>query len=106
RFVRELLAGDELAPGDADALIATGYYRLGIWDDEPSDPLQARYDGLDDIMATTGQVFLGLTVDCARCHNHKIDPIPQRDYYRLLAFFQNINHYRSGPGDLKPILTR
>lgn len=106
RFLREQLAGDELAPGDSDALIATGYYRLGIWDDEPSDRLQARYDGLDDIVATTGQVFLGLTLDCARCHNHKIDPIPQKDYYRMLAFFQNINPYSGGgPGDQKPILT-
>jgi len=106
RFLREQLAGDEIAPDDNDALIATGYYRLGIWDDEPSDPLQARYDGLDDLVATTGQVFLGLTVDCARCHNHKIDPIPQKDYYRLLAFFQNINPYSGGgPGDLKPILS-
>jgi hypothetical protein len=105
RFVREQLAGDELAPGDADALIATGYYRLGIWDDEPSDPLQARYDGLDDIVATTGQVFLGLTLDCARCHNHKIDPIPQKDYYGMLAFFQNINPYAGGRStDLKPLL--
>jgi cytochrome c553 len=96
RFIREQLAGDELPDADADSLIATGYYRLGIWDDEPSDPLQARYDGLDDIVATTGQVFLGLTVDCARCHDHKIDPIPQKDYYRLLAFFHNVNHYRNG----------
>ena len=47
-------------------------------------------------MATTGQVFLGLTVDCARCHNHKLDPIPQKDYYRLLAFFQNVNPYQNG----------
>jgi hypothetical protein len=105
RFVREQLAGDELAPEDADALIATGFYRLGIWDDEPSDPLQARYDGLDDLVATTGQVFLGLTLDCARCHNHKIDPIPQKDYYRLLAFFQNINPYSGGPGDQRVIPT-
>src|SRR6185437_9916683 len=74
RFVREHLAGDEVAPGDVDALIATGYYRLGIWDDEPTDREQAFYDGIDDIVATTGQVFLGLTVDCARCHDHKIDP--------------------------------
>jgi hypothetical protein len=96
RFVREQLAGDELPGHDADALIATGYYRLGIWDDEPTDPEQARYDGLDDIVATTGQVFLGLTFDCARCHDHKIDPVPQKDYYGLLAFFQNVNHYRNG----------
>jgi hypothetical protein len=96
QFIKEQLAGDELGRKDPDALIATGYYRLGIWDDEPSDPLQARYDMLDDIVATTGQDFLGLTFDCARCHNHKIDPIPQKDYYRLLAFFHNINHYRNG----------
>jgi cytochrome c553 len=106
QFVREQLAGDELPDPDADAIIATGYYRLGIWDDEPSDPAQARYDGLDDIVATTGQVFLGLTVDCARCHDHKIDPIPQKDYYRLLAFFQNVNHYRNGgPTDERPLLS-
>ncbi len=104
RFIREQLAGDEMPDGGADGIIATGYYRLGIWDDEPTDPLQSRYDGLDDIVATTGQVFLGLTFDCARCHDHKIDPIPQKDYYRLLAFFHNINHYRNGgPTDERPV---
>ncbi len=111
QFIKEQLAGDELGePGasatGADALIATGYYRLGIWDDEPSDPVQSRYDGLDDIVATTGQVFLGLTFDCARCHDHKLDPILQKDYYRLLSFFHNINHYRNGgPTDEQPIGT-
>src|SRR5207237_3815599 len=100
RFVREQLAGDELPDRDVDSITATGYYRLGIWDDEPTDPEQARFDGLDDIVATTGQVFLGLTIDCARCHDHKIDPIPQKDYYRLLSFFAGVNHYRnSGPTD-------
>ena len=79
-----------------DGLIATGYYRLGLWDDEPADRDQSRYDGLDDIVATTSQVFLGLTVDCARCHDHKLDPIPQKDYYRFLSFFQNVNDYRNG----------
>lgn len=105
RFIREQLAGDELPNPDADAIIATGFYRLGIWDDEPADRELARYDSLDDIVATTSQVFLGLTVDCARCHNHKIDPIPQRDYYRLLSFFQNVNHYRNGgPTDEVPLI--
>jgi hypothetical protein len=105
RFVREQLAGDEMPEkATSDPVVATGYYRLGIWDDEPTDPIQSRYDGLDDIVATTGQVFLGLTVDCARCHDHKIDPIPQRDYYRLLAFFHNINHFRNGgPTDEAPV---
>ena len=116
QFIKEQLAGDEFgSPGEPgalatgvnpDALIATGFYRLGIWDDEPSDPVQARYDGLDDIVATTGQVFLGLTFDCARCHDHKIDPILQKDYYRLVSFFHNINHYRNGgPTDEQPIGT-
>jgi mono/diheme cytochrome c family protein len=104
RFVQEQLAGDELPDGGADGLIATGYYRLGIWDDEPTDALQARYDGLDDLVATTGQVFLGLTFDCARCHDHKLDPIPQKDYYRLLSFFQNVNHFKNGgPTDEQPL---
>ncbi len=106
RFVREQLAGDEMPDGGPDALIATGYYRLGIWDDEPTDRELAHYDGLDDIVATTSQVFLGLTVDCARCHDHKIDPIAQKDYYRLLSFFQNVNHFRNGgPTDEQPLLT-
>ncbi len=96
RFIKEQLAGDELPDGGAEGLTATGYYRLGLWDDEPADREQSRYDGLDDIVATTGQVFLGLTVDCARCHDHKLDPIPQKDYYRFLAFFQNVNPYRNG----------
>ncbi|MCI0332733.1 MAG: PSD1 and planctomycete cytochrome C domain-containing protein [Planctomycetes bacterium] len=92
-FIREQLAGDELDEVTADSLIATGYYRLGLWDDEPADPLLAYYDGLDDIVGTTGQTFLGLTVNCCRCHDHKIDPLPQRDYYKFLAFFHGIRHY-------------
>lgn len=90
RFIREQLAGDELPDGGIDGLIATGFYRLGLWDDEPADRLLAVYEGLDDVITTTAQGFLGLTVNCARCHDHKIDPIPQQDYYRLLAFFQGI----------------
>jgi hypothetical protein len=89
-FVREQLAGDEIAPDSAEALIATGFYRLGIWDDEPADRALARYDGLDSILSTTGQVFLGISINCARCHDHKVDPILQRDYYRLLAFFIDV----------------
>ena len=89
-FVTEQLAGDELPEPEPDDYIATGYYRLGLWDDEPADRLQATYDGFDDIVATTGQTFLGLTVNCARCHDHKIDPISQKDYYSLLSFFHNL----------------
>ncbi len=93
QFIREQLAGDELPNATTETLIATGYYRLGQWDDEPADPEQARYDELDDIVATTGQTFLGLTVNCARCHDHKLDPIPQKDYYSLISFFQGTTRY-------------
>jgi hypothetical protein len=93
QFVREQLAGDELQPRTEDSIVATGYYRLGIWDDEPADPVQSRFDQWDDIISTTSQVMLGLTVGCARCHDHKIDPIPQADYYGLLAFFADVTPY-------------
>ena len=93
RFITEQLAGDELPEPTADSVIATAYYRLGRWDDEPADPKLAFYDDLDDIVTTTSQTFLGLTVNCARCHDHKIDPIPQRDYYRMVAFFHNVRRY-------------
>ena len=86
--------GDELDPASAESLIATGFYRLGIWDDEPADRELARFDGLDGVISTTGQVFLGMSVNCARCHDHKVDPIPQRDYYRLLAFFGDVDRSR------------
>jgi hypothetical protein len=93
RFIKEQLAGDEMDPVTPDGMIATGYYRLGLWDDEPADPELAYYDGFDDIVSTTGQAFLGLTVGCARCHDHKIDPFPQADYYRMLAFFHGVRPY-------------
>jgi hypothetical protein len=90
QFLREQLAGDLLEKVTPESLIATGYYRLGQWDDEPADRLLAKYDGLDGVVSTTAQAFLGMSVGCARCHDHKKDPIPQRDYYRLLAFFHNL----------------
>jgi mono/diheme cytochrome c family protein len=93
QFIREQLAGDELQPRTDDGIIATGFYRLGVWDDEPDDARQAAYDELDDILTAVGQTFLGLTINCARCHDHKFDPISQKDYYRLLSFVQNIRGY-------------
>ena len=92
-FVKQQLAGDEIDPTVPDNLIATGYYRLGLWDDEPVDHKQAWFDDMDDVLKTTSDSFLGLTVGCARCHDHKIDPIPQADYYRMLAFFQGVQRY-------------
>jgi hypothetical protein len=90
RFLLEQLAGDELDEVTPESLIATGYYRLGIWDDEPADRPLAKYDVLDGVVSTTGQVMLGMSIGCVRCHDHKKDPIPHRDYYRLLAFFCDV----------------
>jgi hypothetical protein len=93
QFIRQQLAGDELDQVTPEGIIATGFYRLGLWDDEPADAELAFYDGVDDIAATTAQAFLGLTMNCARCHDHKLDPIPIKDYYSFIAFFRNIRHY-------------
>ncbi len=92
RFVREQLAGDEMPDAGMDGIVATGYYRLSLWDDEPVDKMQGRYDTLDSVVSTTGEAFLGMTFGCCRCHDHKIDPIPQKDYYKLLAFFDNVTN--------------
>ncbi|MBL9125304.1 MAG: DUF1553 domain-containing protein, partial [Planctomycetaceae bacterium] len=93
RFATEQLAGDELDEVTPESIIATGYYRLGIWQDEPVDPEQELYEDLDDLVRTTGEVYLGLSIGCARCHDHKLDPLPQADYYRLLAFFRNVRRF-------------
>lgn len=90
QFILEQLAGDELPEVTFDSVIATGFYRIGVWDDEPDVKAAAIYDNLDDIIRTTSEAFLGLTIGCARCHDHKFDPLPQADYYRLQAFFRNI----------------
>lgn len=96
RFVTEQLAGDQLDRVTAETLTATGFYRLGIWDDEPADRLLAEFDQYDDMVSTIGQAFLGLTVGCSRCHDHKIDPLPQSDYYQLVAVIRDIPSYGQG----------
>ncbi len=87
QFVREQLAGDELHPGDPEMRVATMYYRHGPYEYNQRDVPRQRADILDDITDVTGEVFLGLSIGCARCHDHKFDPILQSDYYRLQAFF-------------------
>ena len=103
RFIMEQIAGDELPDKTGDSITATGFYRLGIWDDEPADRPLARYDYLDDILRTASETFLGMTVGCARCHDHKIDPIPQKDYYSLLSFFNDISPHGKGKTNHVPI---
>jgi mono/diheme cytochrome c family protein len=85
RFVKEQIAGDEIWPESSEARIAVGYLRLGLENNLKND--QTRLDELDDLVSTTANAFLGMTVGCARCHNHKFDPIPQKDYYRMQAVF-------------------
>jgi hypothetical protein len=87
RFVQEQIAGDELFPDDPDAWVATGFARLGAWDGMSKNPPQQRQDYLNDATDAVGSVFLGMTVGCARCHDHKYDRITQQDYYGLQAFF-------------------
>ncbi len=103
RFIKEQLAGDLLPDKDRDSITATGFYRLGIWDDEPADRELARYEYLDDILRTAGETFLGMTIGCARCHDHKIDPISQRDYYSMLSFFSDISGHGKGNRNHLPI---
>jgi hypothetical protein len=100
RFVLEQLAGDELPDAGAEAVIATGFCRLGAWDDEPADPAVDRFDQLDDMVSTTSQVFLGLTLGCARCHNHKFEPLTMHDYYRMVAVFAPLRRPQNGRAEL------
>ncbi len=88
RFVREQLAGDEIAPDDPDCQTAAGFHRLGPVRRNAGNPELAfsRNEVLTEMTDAVGAVFLGLTVGCARCHDHKFDDFPQADYYRLQAF--------------------
>jgi mono/diheme cytochrome c family protein len=88
-FVKWQLAGDEFAPGNRLALEATGFLAAGVHSTQITkrEVEKQRYDELDDMAATIGTAMLGLTVGCARCHDHKFDPIPQRDYYRFVSTF-------------------
>jgi mono/diheme cytochrome c family protein len=88
-FIKEQLAGDEYAPVTDEAMIATGFLRLG------PEGGGNRLDAVDDLVTTTSLTFMGMTVGCARCHNHKFDPIPQKDYYRIQSIFYpttNVDH--------------
>jgi hypothetical protein len=89
-FLTLQLAGDEVSPGDPEALIATGFGRCGPREVVGGnvDPKVRRQSELTGVTGTVGSVFLGLTIACARCHDHKFDAIPTTDYYRLQAFFE------------------
>src|SRR5580698_9124630 len=96
RFVKEQIAGDELFPGDPDALAAMGFNRNWIDETNAAALYTRRQETLDDMTTVTGVAFMGMTYGCARCHNHKFDPILQKDYYRLQAFSANTS-FGDGP---------
>ncbi len=100
RFILEQIAGDELEDADRSSVVATGFLRLGPWDDEPADPANDRFDQLDDVLSTSAEAFLGLTLACARCHDHKFEPLTQHDYYRVAAVFAPLARPQNGRTEL------
>jgi hypothetical protein len=104
RFIKEQVAGDQLTPVTRQGIVATGFLVAGPWDEVGAMQqskvmrLRVREEELEDILSVVGQTFLGLTVNCARCHDHKFDPIPQHDYYRLKSALDGV-----WPGD-RPVL--
>ena len=106
-FVRWQLAGDELAPENPEAMKATGFLGAGVFPTQLTEKEfeTARYDELDDMVTTTGVAFLGLSIGCARCHDHKFDPIPSRDYYNLAASFTTTIRSEIDV-DLEPVANR
>ena len=100
RLILEQLAGDELPDASLESRIGTGFLRLGHWDDEPADSATDRFDQLDDIVSTTAQSLLGLTMGCARCHDHKFEPLSARDYYSFLSVFSPLQRPRKGRQEL------
>jgi hypothetical protein len=100
QFLTEQLAGDEEPGASAATQIGTTMLRLGPWDDEPADALVDRYDQLDDIVATTAATFMGLTLRCARCHDHKFEPFTQKDYARWQAIFAPLKRPQKDRADL------
>ncbi|MBI1785734.1 DUF1549 domain-containing protein, partial [Candidatus Sumerlaeota bacterium] len=99
RFVREQIAGDVIAPNEPDGIIATGFLAAGPWDfvghvelrEGTMEKARVRALDRDDFLANTVSTFMSLTIQCARCHDHKFDPIPQKEYYRMQAVFAGID---------------
>ena len=87
-FVREQIAGDEIDDTNSENLIATGFLRMGPWEQTAMSVFRiTRQQWLDDVTDSVGQTFLGHALQCAKCHDHKFDPVPTRDYYRMMAIF-------------------
>ncbi|MGE3308721.1 MAG: DUF1549 and DUF1553 domain-containing protein [Limisphaerales bacterium] len=96
-FIREQIAGDELWPDQPQSIVATAFNLLGPDMVDSADPIQRRLNTLNDATDTTASVFLGLTLGCARCHDHKSEPLTQRDYFSFQAFFTPADFLRDAP---------
>lgn len=98
QFVREQIAGDVIEPVTQDSIKATGFLVAGPWDEVGNGQksklmrMIVREEELEDVVSAVGQTFLGVTINCARCHDHKFDPIPQHDYYAVKAIFEGVYH--------------
>jgi hypothetical protein len=92
RFVQEQIAGDEIAGSDAAIQVAATFLRVGPYESNATFRGVARYNSLDDMIGTTFMAFLGLNLQCARCHDHKFEPLSQLDYHRILAVFEPLDH--------------
>jgi len=109
-FIRYQIAGDVIAPDDYDAVIATGYHVCGTWDQvghiegSPTMRQAARWDHLEDLVGTLGQSFLGITLHCARCHDHKFDPISQKDYYQIASLLGGVTQEKDERSGLKLVM--
>ena len=103
QFVLQQLAGDEIEKPHKNSMIATGFHRLMQWDDEPADRLQHLFDNLDDDVRITAEGMLGMTIGCARCHDHKGDPISQVDYYSFMAFFRGVKQPGKGGANIEKV---
>ena len=103
QFIREQIAGDELDPSNPEYLIATGFLRMGPWELTGMEVAKvARQRFLDDVTDAVGQVFLGHMLQCARCHDHKFDPVPTQDYYSIQAVFAT-TQLADRPADFLPV---
>ena len=98
QFVQEQLAGDVLQPVTRDGIAATGFLVAGPWDEVQNvgksklERMRTHEEQIEELIGAVSQTFLGMTVNCARCHDHKFDPIPQTDYYRMKAVFDGVDH--------------
>src|ERR1700734_474337 len=102
QFIKEQLAGDELAPGNQDVVVATGFLANYPDNHNSRDLIDRKYQITTDITDTVGSVFLAQTVQCARCHNHKFDRISQKKYFQLQSFFANISETANFPAKVGP----